>query len=394
MTIRSYAQNFEDVLLWRALGSVPDGTYVDVGAGHPLHHSVTKLFSESGWSGINVEPLPSLAEALAADRPADITVQAAVSSTPGEVVLTTVLDWDELSTVSPQRAAELVAEGRRTTEITVPAVRLDDLLADAGVREVHFLKIDVEGAELDVLRTIDLTARRPWVILLEVVSADGKRDDAQAIEEHLAAHRYLKAYHDGLNDFYVAEERSDALLPSFSVPVNVRDDFVSASGSDGVMMGRIADALGLNGLTQPTEVLERVVALRNDRVDFEHRFLDVSENLASHAARADRIAEELRRVNGTVEALELTAFARERLVAWYSGELRNARAREAALAAQVAEAERVASAERAEGVAQRTETDRARQLVHELLGSTSWRVTLPLRALRRPGRYLRSLRDR
>ena len=257
--------------------------------------------------------------------------------------------------------------------LKVPAMRLDDLLADAGVHEIHFLKIDVEGAELDVLSTIDLTTWRPWVILLGAVSADGVRDDSPEIQQRLTSHQYVKAYHDGLNDFYVADEHSAALLPSFAVPVNVRDDFVSVSGSDAVMIGRIADALGMNEVTQPGEVLERVVALRSDRVDFEHRFLGVSEKLALQSVRADGLAEELGRLIGTVEALELTAFARERLVAWYSGELRSVREREVTLAAEL---------------------ERSRQMVHGLLTSTSWRVTLPLRALRRPGRYLNSLRKR
>lgn len=68
MTVRTYAQNFEDVLLWRALRHVPEGRYVDVGAGHPELHSVTKLFYDAGWSGINIEPVPELAHALAKQR--------------------------------------------------------------------------------------------------------------------------------------------------------------------------------------------------------------------------------------------------------------------------------------------------------------------------------------
>ena len=56
MSIVSYSQNFEDVMLWRALKDVENGFYIDVGANHPAIDSVTKLFYENGWSGINIEP--------------------------------------------------------------------------------------------------------------------------------------------------------------------------------------------------------------------------------------------------------------------------------------------------------------------------------------------------
>ena len=58
MTFISYAQNFEDVMLWRALGRGRDGTgtWIDVGAGDPFLHSVTCAFHQRGWRGINLEP--------------------------------------------------------------------------------------------------------------------------------------------------------------------------------------------------------------------------------------------------------------------------------------------------------------------------------------------------
>lgn len=79
MGIRSYAQNLEDVMLWRALGSVGNGFFIDIGAQHPIKDSVSKIFSEHGWRGIHVEPVPEYANLLREDRPEDIVIQAAVS---------------------------------------------------------------------------------------------------------------------------------------------------------------------------------------------------------------------------------------------------------------------------------------------------------------------------
>ena len=43
----SYAQNFEDVILWRALKHVEAGRYIDIGANDPEKDSVTKVFYDN-----------------------------------------------------------------------------------------------------------------------------------------------------------------------------------------------------------------------------------------------------------------------------------------------------------------------------------------------------------
>ena len=55
----SYAQNFEDVILNRALHGVTDGCYIDIGANDPEVDSVSLAFYERGWRGLHVEPLPA-----------------------------------------------------------------------------------------------------------------------------------------------------------------------------------------------------------------------------------------------------------------------------------------------------------------------------------------------
>jgi hypothetical protein len=52
----SYAQNCEDIILWRALKNIKHGFYVDVGAGESVDHSVTEWFYDQGWSGVNIKP--------------------------------------------------------------------------------------------------------------------------------------------------------------------------------------------------------------------------------------------------------------------------------------------------------------------------------------------------
>ena len=74
----SFAQNFEDVMLWRALKHVEHGFYIDVGAYSPRVDLVTQAFYERGWRGINIEPNADLHRQFLVARPRDINLNVAV----------------------------------------------------------------------------------------------------------------------------------------------------------------------------------------------------------------------------------------------------------------------------------------------------------------------------
>ena len=87
MTFISYAQNFEDVMLWRALKHIPRGFYIDVGANHPEEDSVTKAFYDRGWRGINIEPLLQCHLLLEQQRPLDTNLNLAAGAQDGQLNL-------------------------------------------------------------------------------------------------------------------------------------------------------------------------------------------------------------------------------------------------------------------------------------------------------------------
>ncbi len=80
MPFVSYAQNFEDVILWRALKHVGRGFYIDIGAQDPVIDSVSLAFYEQGWRGVHVEPVAEYAEKLRKARPDEEVIQAAVTT--------------------------------------------------------------------------------------------------------------------------------------------------------------------------------------------------------------------------------------------------------------------------------------------------------------------------
>ena len=75
-------------MLYRALGDVDRGVYIDIGAQDPDIDSVSKAFYERGWHGTHIEPVPEYAERLRVARPGDTIVEAAASNEIGTTTLT------------------------------------------------------------------------------------------------------------------------------------------------------------------------------------------------------------------------------------------------------------------------------------------------------------------
>lgn len=220
----SFSQNFEDVMLWRALGHIANGFYVDCGAYHPERHSVTKAFYDRGWRGINIEPIPALMRAFEQQRAADLNIGVALADHADGATLYEIVDTG-LSTFIPDIAREHIDAGFVGRRREVETARLSDILAQAAPSQIHFLKLDVEGAEQMVLNGLDLTTFRPWVIVVEATRPLTQEPSHTEWEPRLLAHDYHFVYFDGLNRFYLAVEHPELRL-ALSVAPNLFDDFV------------------------------------------------------------------------------------------------------------------------------------------------------------------------
>lgn len=231
MSFVSFAQNFEDVMLWRALGHVEHGFYIDVGAWSPELDSVTKAFYDRGWNGINVEPNPSLHAELAAARPRDVNLQLAITDANGMADFHPVAaPTTGLSTLDRTIAVDHAAHGRGGPAPFPVATRtLATICRDhvPPAADIHFLKIDAEGSEETIVRGADWERHRPWIVVVEATQPMSRTETHAAWEPMLARAGYTLAYRDGLNRFYVAKEHTE-LAAAFAYPPNVFDDFVPA----------------------------------------------------------------------------------------------------------------------------------------------------------------------
>lgn len=225
MSWLSFAQAGEDVLLNRALGHIPDGFWVDVGAGDPEVDSVTAHFSALGWRGINIEPDPDACARLAAARPRDVTLCCAAGAAPGRAVLHRIAGTG-LSTLDPAIAARHAEAGLAPEPVEVE-VRTLAAICDAHAPPViHVLKVDAEGHEAEVLAGADFTRHRPWVVVVEATEPNRPTPTHAAWEPGLLAAGYEFVWFDGLNRWYLAAEHADALRGAFATPPNPHDGFV------------------------------------------------------------------------------------------------------------------------------------------------------------------------
>jgi FkbM family methyltransferase len=220
VTFISYAQNFEDLTLWRALKLFGPGCYIDIGANHPTLDSVTHTLYERGWRGVNIEPVLHYHQALCAERPEDINLCEAVGEREAELLFfessATGLSTLSLETATQQREMGISFVERVVKVRTLSSICEEHLRSELPLQ---FLKIDVEGFEEQVLRGMDFRRWRPWIILIE---SSYHTDPAW---KHLildAGYRF--ALCDGINRYYVAEEKT-CLLEPLALPPNLIDDF-------------------------------------------------------------------------------------------------------------------------------------------------------------------------
>ena len=226
--ITSYAQNLEDILLHRVLHDVSNGFYVDVGAYSPDIDSVTKLFYMNGWSGVNIEPLPDKFNEFLVHRSRDYNFNYVIG-TSKKIVNFFEVEMPAgkgLSTLSQSYATEYKKNPDcRVTKKQCKSIPLSSLLSEVKLpSNIHFLKIDVEGHEVEVLKSCDFKKFRPWILIIEGTKPNDPKP-IKDIHDLVNDCNYSEVFFDGLNYYFVSNEKLKKLKPRFYAPPNVFDNY-------------------------------------------------------------------------------------------------------------------------------------------------------------------------
>ena len=166
------------------------GFYVDVGSHHPQRFSNTYRFYLRGWNGINIDPLPGSKIRFDALRQRDINIEVGISDHPGEL---TYYSFQEpaLNTFDPKVAGSRESGLLSADQIRV--LRLSDVLDQylKPDQKIDFLSIDVEGLDIQVLRSLDWTRYRPSYVLAEALDM---LDVMHVLESELHAYMVSQEY--------------------------------------------------------------------------------------------------------------------------------------------------------------------------------------------------------
>jgi FkbM family methyltransferase len=166
---KSYSASGADCIVQSILRDVKSGTYIDIGANHPKLDNNTYYFYEKGWSGLAVDPNMDFDVMWKHERPLDKFEPVVVSLEEG------VFNYYKFpdSTLNGIDETQMTRYSKRfPIEEIVVEKRLGKTLDNLrslylAKKEIHFLSIDVEGAELDILSGANLRAWKPGVILIE-----------------------------------------------------------------------------------------------------------------------------------------------------------------------------------------------------------------------------------
>jgi FkbM family methyltransferase len=311
----SHAQNFEDVMLRRALQDIECGFYVDIGAADPDADSVTRWFYDNGWRGINVEPNPRFFARLEERRPEDRNLQCVIGAANGNILFNIATPGTD-STGSAKRLAELTNLHHAATKpILMPAITLDQLLMQSCGRVIDFLKIDAEDMEDDILDGASFISQRPRIIVAEATQWANQIPSYQMWEPKLLGKGYKFAWFDGLNRFYVRGE-DEWRLALFKLPPCFFDSFFSTT-----IGARIAEVReqaahiradsdrALAAVRAEVCEVQRQMAKTAER--HEAALSEANANVVSAHARVKAIEEELQQITAERDRLKESQIQRD-----------------------------------------------------------------------------------
>ncbi len=148
---------------------------IDVGAGDGRTDSNTLHFRLSGWRSLLIEADPDMAAKIVE---AQVVETVAIANVEGPMPFqkVPVPGWSGL-TEFPHRLNEAeiarMWEACKVTEVLVPCVKLQRLLDKYELSTIDYLSLDIEGAELSALESIDWSRTRIYVITVEISRTDG-----------------------------------------------------------------------------------------------------------------------------------------------------------------------------------------------------------------------------
>lgn len=189
------------------------GVFVDIGAHNGIKLNNTMYFEmENDWTGVNVEANVDVFTDLVKNRPNSININCAICNTEGEAKFisnsgyTTMLSGLQEHFDKRHRKRldnENASKGGKTTIVTVKTRRLESVFDEHHITRVNYLSVDVEGAEYDVLKSINYNK-----VFIDVIGFENNYEDtSKPIIDFLKSKDYVMLKKG--SDIFMIHSKSD-----------------------------------------------------------------------------------------------------------------------------------------------------------------------------------------
>ncbi len=184
---------------------VKKGFYVDIGANNPYIQSNTHFFYKKGWRGVNVDALPGSMNIFRKVRPNDINIEAAISNS-NEILSYFMFSPSFYNTFDSSKVNEIKQNAQLINEIKINTTKLSDLFDSLKIDSINFMSVDVEGFDLEVLKSNNWNKYRPKVIVTECFSGGLESLASDCIYDLLKNNGYILLCNTPTNAFYIEVE--------------------------------------------------------------------------------------------------------------------------------------------------------------------------------------------
>ena len=188
------------------------GNYVDIGCYHPTNYSNTHMLYKKGWRGLNIDLNPLSIELFNVHRPNDINLNLAISNDEGFKNLYFLDDLNTQNTLELNHIEFLKTyHGVKSEEIEIRKVqthRLDKVLDQYNFKKIDFLNIDVEGHEINIIKSINFNKYEIKVICIEILNHNKKSELInRELKEYILSKDYIISKKIGLNYIFYKNEK-------------------------------------------------------------------------------------------------------------------------------------------------------------------------------------------
>jgi len=161
-----YSQDKQDEFLEKTVfKGFKKGVFMDIGAHDGVSLNNTLYFEKyNDWTGYNVEPIKEVYDKLVVNRPNCVNINCAVCNKDGEAEFLNNIGYTEMisglkDNFDVRHLSRLEHENQQfdaeTKIITVMTKRLETIFDRYNIRNINYLSIDVEGAEFEVIKSIN-----------------------------------------------------------------------------------------------------------------------------------------------------------------------------------------------------------------------------------------------